>query len=323
MGLTERAMTNRAGAIVIAAALVCSSQAAFVSPIARPILRQRDFELSRQHLLRPEIRPGAAGRARPGRRPAALERRGRRLRPSPDDGVRDPGGGGELSTIASPRCGPMPHGATSRRKISSASPQVSTPDLRIMDLMDSQPEFTKAIWDYLDILVNDNRLAKGREILAKYKPQFDAVEKAYGVDRYIVASIWGIEFELLDADGRPQRGAIDRDAGLRRPPPGLFQGRIPHRAGNPQPRRSASRTDARLLGRRVRADAVHADRLQALRRRRRRRRPPRRRRQRRRPDRLDRQQPQEGRLADRPELGLRGGAAGGLQFHAGGQAPRR
>src|SRR3954471_12079515 len=55
------------------------------------------------------------------------------------------------------------------------------PDLRIMDLMDSQPEFTKAIWDYLDILVNDNRIAKGREVLAKYKPQFDAVERLYGV----------------------------------------------------------------------------------------------------------------------------------------------
>ena len=68
-----------------------------------------------------------------------------------------------------------------------------TPDLRIMDLMDSQPEFTKSIWDYLDILVNDNRLAKGREILAKYKPQFDAAERAYGVDRYAVAAIWGIE----------------------------------------------------------------------------------------------------------------------------------
>jgi lytic murein transglycosylase len=59
--------------------------------------------------------------------------------------------------------------------------------------MDSQPEFTKAIWDYLDILVNDNRLAKGREILAKYKAQFDAAEKTYGVDRYAVAAIWGIE----------------------------------------------------------------------------------------------------------------------------------
>ncbi len=85
-----------------------------------------------------------------------------------------------------------------RRGISQESFQKFTaglqPDLRIMDLMDSQPEFTKAIWDYLDILVNDNRMAKGREILAKYKTEFDAVEKAYGVDRYIIASIWGIEF---------------------------------------------------------------------------------------------------------------------------------
>jgi membrane-bound lytic murein transglycosylase B len=68
-----------------------------------------------------------------------------------------------------------------------------TPDLRIMDLLDSQPEFTKAIWEYLDILVNDDRLAKGREILAKYRAQFDAAEKNYGVDRYVIAAIWGIE----------------------------------------------------------------------------------------------------------------------------------
>jgi lytic murein transglycosylase len=84
-----------------------------------------------------------------------------------------------------------------RRGISQESFQRFTaglkPDLRIMDLMDSQPEFTKAIWEYLDILVSDNRMAKGREILAKYKAEFDAVEKAYGVDRYIIASIWGIE----------------------------------------------------------------------------------------------------------------------------------
>src|ERR1700752_3059503 len=85
----------------------------------------------------------------------------------------------------------------SRRGISQESFQRFTaglqPDLRIMDLMDSQPEFTKAIWEYLDILVNDARMARGREILAKYKSEFDAVEKAYGVDRYIIASIWGIE----------------------------------------------------------------------------------------------------------------------------------
>lgn len=68
-----------------------------------------------------------------------------------------------------------------------------TPDLRIMDLMDSQPEFTKSVWDYLDILVTDARIARGREVLAKNAATFAAVEKAYGVDRYIVAAIWGIE----------------------------------------------------------------------------------------------------------------------------------
>ena len=35
-----------------------------------------------------------------------------------------------------------------------------TPDLRIMDLIDAQPEFTKAFWDYLDILVSDARIAE-------------------------------------------------------------------------------------------------------------------------------------------------------------------
>ncbi|TKT71896.1 lytic murein transglycosylase [Afipia massiliensis] len=68
-----------------------------------------------------------------------------------------------------------------------------SPDLRIMDLMDSQPEFTKAVWDYLDILVTDARLTRGREVLAQHAATFAAVEKAYGVDRYIIAAIWGIE----------------------------------------------------------------------------------------------------------------------------------
>ena len=94
----------------------------------------------------------------------------------------------------------MPHAATFRRKAFSVSPRALAPTCASWICSNSQPEFTKSIWDYLDILVNDNRLAKGREILAKYKPQFDATEKAYGVDRYVIAAIWGIEFELLDPD---------------------------------------------------------------------------------------------------------------------------
>jgi membrane-bound lytic murein transglycosylase B len=68
-----------------------------------------------------------------------------------------------------------------------------TPDLRIMDLLDQQPEFTKAFWEYLDILVTDARIQRGRELLQQYKPVFDAVEKSTGVDRHIVAAIWGVE----------------------------------------------------------------------------------------------------------------------------------
>jgi membrane-bound lytic murein transglycosylase B len=76
-----------------------------------------------------------------------------------------------------------------------------TPDLRIMDLMDAQPEFTKAIWDYLDALVNDNRIKRGQEILTQYRSQFDAMERAYGVDRNIVTAIWGIESNFGTAIG--------------------------------------------------------------------------------------------------------------------------
>jgi lytic murein transglycosylase len=68
-----------------------------------------------------------------------------------------------------------------------------TPDLRIMDLLDGQPEFTKAIWDYLDLLVSEDRIQGGRAILAQHRATFDAVEKAFGVDRYVVTAIWGIE----------------------------------------------------------------------------------------------------------------------------------
>jgi membrane-bound lytic murein transglycosylase B len=68
-----------------------------------------------------------------------------------------------------------------------------TPDLRIMDLLDAQPEFNKTVWDYLDTLVSDERIARGRELLTQYAPVFAAVERTYGVDRHIIAAIWGVE----------------------------------------------------------------------------------------------------------------------------------
>ena len=68
-----------------------------------------------------------------------------------------------------------------------------TPDLSIMDLLDAQPEFNKSTWDYLDLLVSDDRIARGRELLTQYAQVFAAAERTYGVNRHIVAAIWGVE----------------------------------------------------------------------------------------------------------------------------------
>lgn len=67
------------------------------------------------------------------------------------------------------------------------------PDMKIMELLDKQPEFTRPVWAYLDDLVSDSRIATGRAAIAQNRAVFDAVEKAYGVDRYTLTAIWGIE----------------------------------------------------------------------------------------------------------------------------------
>ncbi|OYX70783.1 MAG: hypothetical protein B7Y95_14495, partial [Rhizobiales bacterium 32-66-11] len=88
------------------------------------------------------------------------------------------------------------------------------PDMKIMDYLDSQPEFSRALGDYVNMLVSEKRIAKGREILAKYKPIFDAMEKAYKVDRYAVAAIWGIESDYGNPNGMGSRPVLRSTATL-------------------------------------------------------------------------------------------------------------
>jgi lytic murein transglycosylase len=87
------------------------------------------------------------------------------------------------------------------RAVYDAQTKGLTPDLRIMDLVDAQPEFTKTFWEYLDLLVSEDRIARGRELLAQHRGIFDAVERAYGVDRHVITAIWGIESKYSTAIG--------------------------------------------------------------------------------------------------------------------------
>ena len=57
----------------------------------------------------------------------------------------------------------------------------------------SQNEFTKTIGDYLATAVSDARVANGRTAVARYAAALAAIEARYGVDRYVVAAIWGLE----------------------------------------------------------------------------------------------------------------------------------
>jgi len=57
----------------------------------------------------------------------------------------------------------------------------------------SQPEFRTRIWDYMTFLVDPARIADGKANIKKHASTLAAVEKKYGVDRYIIAALWGIE----------------------------------------------------------------------------------------------------------------------------------
>ncbi len=56
-----------------------------------------------------------------------------------------------------------------------------------------QSEFTKTIWDYLDLAVSEDRVALGVKALAANAALLDRIEAEYGVDKEVVAAIWGLE----------------------------------------------------------------------------------------------------------------------------------
>lgn len=68
-----------------------------------------------------------------------------------------------------------------------------TPDPDVMKRAGNQAEFRTEIWDYLDRSVSDERIVGGQAMLARYGQTLDRIEQRYGVDKYIVVAIWGIE----------------------------------------------------------------------------------------------------------------------------------
>ena len=83
-----------------------------------------------------------------------------------------------------------------------------TADPNVPKLVETQPEFTTPIWDYLDKRVTAGRIERGQAAIEKNAALFKAVGQRSGVDPHILGAIWGMETDY---------GAVLSNAKLIRP----------------------------------------------------------------------------------------------------------
>ena len=77
-----------------------------------------------------------------------------------------------------------------------------TPEPKVLELADNQPEFKTPIWDYLATLTDDEKVADGRAAMARYANALASAEQRFGVDRYAIAAVWGVESDFGKATGK-------------------------------------------------------------------------------------------------------------------------
>src|SRR5689334_20625257 len=68
-----------------------------------------------------------------------------------------------------------------------------TPDPRIMPITRRQPEFGQSVGTYIANFASKSRIELGMRKAAEHAATLDAIEKRYGVDRWLILAIWGVE----------------------------------------------------------------------------------------------------------------------------------
>jgi membrane-bound lytic murein transglycosylase B len=68
-----------------------------------------------------------------------------------------------------------------------------SPDEAVVKADNSQPEFTRPVWEYLDGAISAARVRRGQAMLNEHATTLAAIEQAYGVDRQALVAIWGME----------------------------------------------------------------------------------------------------------------------------------
>ena len=72
------------------------------------------------------------------------------------------------------------------------------PDMSVLEAVRAQPEFTEQMWQYINRRCSDWRVVTGKERAKEYASLLHRVEAEYGVDRYIMLALWGMESSFGD-----------------------------------------------------------------------------------------------------------------------------
>ncbi len=68
-----------------------------------------------------------------------------------------------------------------------------TPDARVLANLDAQPEFRLAIWDYVAVMVDEERIADGQLAMREHAPLLEALHARYSVEPAVLVAVWGVE----------------------------------------------------------------------------------------------------------------------------------
>jgi membrane-bound lytic murein transglycosylase B len=79
-----------------------------------------------------------------------------------------------------------------------------TPDTAVYALDKAQPEFREQVWQYLNRRVSDWRIRVGKDRATEHGPLLEKIEREYGVDRYTMLGLWGMESAFGDVVTNPK-----------------------------------------------------------------------------------------------------------------------
>jgi len=68
-----------------------------------------------------------------------------------------------------------------------------TPDPRVIAATKRQPEYGKPVGDYINALASPGRIKRGQAKEKEWSNTFDAVEKKFPVERWVLLALWGME----------------------------------------------------------------------------------------------------------------------------------